>query len=161
MSISIENSRNSLFLAAEEGQAFWVLGEYITFKVRGNQTEGAYAMTEVVTLPQGGPAPHQHLENDEAYYILEGEYQFKDLTNSREWKAGPGSFVYIARKTVHVYQNMGTTNAKYLLVQTPAGLEGFFEDLGLSSQAGNQPGEQHNLDVIIPVAMKYKTQPGI
>lgn len=154
------SEKTSIFLPAEEGRSFWVLGEYITFKARGSDTGGAYAAIEVTTLPQGGQPPHRHLENDEAYYLLEGEYEFKDLTNGLEWRAGPGSFVFIGRKTTHAYQNVGNTNAKFLLIQTPAELEGFFEELGLSSQAGNQPGEQHNLEVVIAVAKKYSTLPG-
>jgi uncharacterized cupin superfamily protein len=48
-----------------------VLGELITFKAR----HAAYTPLESTALPGGsGLPPHVHHDQDEAIYVLEGEY---------------------------------------------------------------------------------------
>lgn len=158
---SVENT--SLYLPPGEGQSFWVGVEFVNFKLSSDQTGGAYAVTEVITLPEGGANPHQHLENDETYFFLEGEYEFQDLSNGRAFRVTPGAFLQIKRGTVHAYRNTGTTNARYLLVQSPGDLQGFFEDLGSpilikSSLPGEAPAP--DMEKLLAVARKYNTLPG-
>jgi quercetin dioxygenase-like cupin family protein len=54
----------------------WVLGEFVTYKVPSQQTGGAYALFEVTTQPGSGPPPHVNHREDEAFYVLEGDYEF-------------------------------------------------------------------------------------
>ncbi len=154
-------SISSIYIPVEEGKSFWVGPEFITLKIRGNDTQEAYALSEVTTLPQGGLPPHIHMEHDEAYYILEGEYFFQDITNDKSYRAIPGSFINISRGTVHAYQNVGSSKGKYLLIHTPAGLEGFFEELGMPSlDKNNPPSEGFSEEQLHKVAQKYSTRPG-
>jgi uncharacterized cupin superfamily protein len=53
----------------------WVVGELLTFKIGGQDADGAFAFVEEVTPPQGGPPPHLHTREDETFYVLEGELE--------------------------------------------------------------------------------------
>jgi hypothetical protein len=46
-----------LHVAPEEGKTLWVADEMMTFKAVGEDTGGAYALTDSLVPPQGGPPP--------------------------------------------------------------------------------------------------------
>src|SRR5262249_40004314 len=63
-------------LGVGEGQAYWLLTDLFTFKVLGEDTNGAYSVAEVDAGPELGPPPHVHRDADESFYILEGTFDF-------------------------------------------------------------------------------------
>lgn len=72
------------------------------------------------------PPPHVHREHDEIFYILEGTFSFVIGQTTQE--AGSGSLVWVPRGTRHGFQIQ--PGSKALLLTIPAGLEGFFVELG-------------------------------
>ena len=46
----------------------------IDFKVSTLDTDGALSVAEITSLHKGGPARHLHHEQDEWFYVVEGEY---------------------------------------------------------------------------------------
>lgn len=56
-----------VILKNREGKSYWVLGDLYTFKVTGKETGGAFTVMDQVIQPQGGPPPHIHLREDEAF----------------------------------------------------------------------------------------------
>lgn len=96
-------------------------------RVAAKETLGAYSFSEFVMQPGTGPAPHRHSREDEAFYVLEGQFEFKvGERGERVIAAGPGSVVFAPRGVPHAFKNVGTTPAKGLVVISPAGLEQFF-----------------------------------
>jgi mannose-6-phosphate isomerase-like protein (cupin superfamily) len=61
---------------------------------------------------------HRHLEDDEAWYVLEGALcvQVDDVIH----RAEAGSAVYAPKGSVHSYWNPDPTPARYLLCMSPA-----------------------------------------
>jgi mannose-6-phosphate isomerase-like protein (cupin superfamily) len=113
-----------------DGRSLRVLGEVVTYKITSERTSGAYSLFEVVSEPGGGPPPHVQHREDEAFYVLEGEYEFLD-NDGHTMRVGKGSLVYIPKGNLHSYKNVGTTPGKMLVSQTPGGLhERFFEEIG-------------------------------
>src|SRR5262245_55849131 len=51
-------------------------GERHTLLLTGEQTGGAYLISEALVLPGGGPPYHLHLYQDEALIVLRGEFEF-------------------------------------------------------------------------------------
>jgi quercetin dioxygenase-like cupin family protein len=101
------------------------VGGPLKFKVRGAQTNGALTALENVIPPGQGPPLHTHANEDEAWYVIEGELRFKlDADISR---APAGSFVFVPRGTPHCFQNVGDAPARILVMFTPAGMEHFFD----------------------------------
>ena len=64
-------------LGPDEGTVLEVLGELITIKAAGQDTGGAYTVIQEASPPQGGPPLHLHHWEDEAFYVLEGEYEIQ------------------------------------------------------------------------------------
>jgi mannose-6-phosphate isomerase-like protein (cupin superfamily) len=141
-----------------DGRSLRVLGEVVTYKITSERTGGAYSLFEVVSEPGGGPPPHvQHREN-EAFYVLEGEYEFLD-DDGHTMRVGKGSLVYVPKGNLHTYKNVGTTPGKMLVSQTPGGLhERFFEEIGYATQDKFKPMAHEGLldtERIVTIAAMY------
>ena len=121
-------------LAAAEGRSIWVIGDRYTIKCDGNDTSGAFALVEAVVPPGNGPPPHIHSREDEAFYVLEGELQF--YLGDSSFTATAGSWVMLARHSLHFFKNTGTKPARILIMVTPAGLENFFLEVGREAVDG-------------------------
>jgi len=91
----------------------------VTYKTTSEQTGGAYLLFEVTTRPDdgGGPLPHVQHREDEAFYVLEGEYEF--LVEGRTIRAGAGSLIYVPKGNLHAHKNVGDKPARMLISQTP------------------------------------------
>lgn len=57
---------------------------------------------------------HRHLEDDEAWYVLEGRLGFH--LDGEEFEVGPGGAAMARAGVVHTYWNAGPEAARYLLV---------------------------------------------
>ena len=51
------NKRAAIHVAPDERRRLWVVGELLTLKMVGSDTDGAFALIEEVTPPEGGPPP--------------------------------------------------------------------------------------------------------
>jgi quercetin dioxygenase-like cupin family protein len=91
----------------------------------GHSEGAAYSLIEMVHPPSVGPALHRHPTGDEAFYVLEGEYEIRCGTDV--FVGNEGSFVFVPRGMSHAY-TVGPTGGR-LLVVTPAGLERYFADV--------------------------------
>lgn len=111
-----------------ERRALWLMGSRLDIVVGGEQTGGAYAVAEDRSSPGFGPPPHVHTREDEAFYVIEGEYLFGG--EHGEVRAGPGTFVHAARGHLHWWRNVGDGPGRHLEIFTPAGLERMFEEAG-------------------------------
>ena len=100
-----------------DSRTLWLLGEMVAYKITSDQTGGAYSLFEVKTPPGSGAPPHVQHREDEAFYVLEGEYEF--LIEGRTINAGPGSLIYVPKGNLHAHTNFGEGMARMLLSQTP------------------------------------------
>ena len=116
------------FLAAGEGKPFWIVGDRYTIKARGSDTGGAFALIEAVVFPGGGPPPHIHSREDEAFYIIEGELSLH--ADGRDFTALSGAWVTLAKGSLHSFKNTGSKPVRMLILVSPAGLENLFLEIG-------------------------------
>lgn len=119
-----------------EGQALWVVGDTYTIKASGDSTNGAFALIEASVPPGGGPPPHVHGREDEAFYLLDGELEV--LAGRTTARARVGDFLYLPRGIVHGFTNPGVTPARMLILTAPAGFERFFAAAGVPARTGEQ-----------------------
>jgi len=116
----------SVLLGAGKGKTVTVMGDAYTIKAAREETGGAYSLIES-TITGGGPPPHIHLTEEEAFYVLEGKLEVRIGDNTVT--ATPGSFVLVPRGTVHSFTRTGTEPARLLIILSPAGFERFFEEI--------------------------------
>jgi quercetin dioxygenase-like cupin family protein len=130
--IAQERAEGGYVLDADEGEAFWLLGMLQTIKIGKDDTAGKYGLLEIV-VPEGVGSPwHVHPEEDEWFYVLEGELTF--WVGGAVTVAPAGSFVFGPRDIAHTFI-VSSDQARFLLVTEPAGFEGFM-------RAGGVPAER-------------------
>jgi mannose-6-phosphate isomerase-like protein (cupin superfamily) len=66
-----------------------------------------------------GPEAHVHADEEDAFYILEGELEF--VIEGETMTAGPGTFVLVPPGIEHTFANRGDTPTRVLNVHAPAG----------------------------------------
>jgi quercetin dioxygenase-like cupin family protein len=101
-------------------------GDYYRFLVTGEETGGAYFAMEAIVPPGGGPPPHIHRNEDETFYVVEGQCDIR--LGDEIVTAGVGDFVNVPRGAVHNFHNSGDAPMRMILTFTPAGIEKFFEE---------------------------------
>ncbi|MGE5139238.1 MAG: cupin domain-containing protein [Rudaea sp.] len=118
-----------------EGQPLPAVGRV---RVSSADTRGEFEVIELGTPPGGGgPPPHIHREHDECFYIMEGSYTF--LVGNQEVEAQAGSVVFIPRGMRHGFKAADRSRALGFII--PAGMEGFFRELGAGMIAGRPDAE--------------------
>ncbi|MDP8909374.1 MAG: quercetin 2,3-dioxygenase [Chloroflexota bacterium] len=149
------NEEGAILVPPGEGKKLWVADELMTFKASGEDTGGTYSLTDSSVPPQGGPPPHIHHREDEAFWVLEGELEV--FVGERCFKAGAGSFVHLPRGVLHSYQNVGIGPARFLTLIVPAGLEKFFEEVGKpgTDLASSPPFEEEDIERLLAIAPTY------
>jgi quercetin dioxygenase-like cupin family protein len=128
----------------EGSRSLQILGELVAYKIASDQTGGAYSLFEVETPPGSGMPPHVQHREDEAFYVLEGEYEF--LVDGRTIKAEAGSLIYVPKGNLHAHKNVGKEPGRMLASQTPGGLhERFFEEIGVETKDTLTPRDSEEL----------------
>lgn len=134
-----------LVVSPSQGRTLPFIG---VLKASGTMTGGAFEVIDYV-----GPAvppPHVHREHDEAFYILDGAFRF--VLGHDEFDAPAGTTVIVPRGTRHGFRTQ--PGGRALLVTFPAGLEGFFVELGDGLAAGRSSDEIRSA-----LAGKYDSHP--
>lgn len=122
-------------MAAE--RSFMLLGDRVDILVSGKTTGGKSTTFTEVVPPGGGPPPHSHRNEDETFFVLEGEFEFTENGNTVKRKAGE-SF-HAARGSVHGFRNSGASDGKLLVFVAPAGLDRFFEEICVLNMPQDAP----------------------
>ncbi len=139
---------NPVQVPSNGGKKVNVLGIPMVIRIHGHDTNGAVSVVESHDVTGGGPPPHIHHREDETFQILEGEYEF--TAGGKTILAKPGSTLFAPRGVVHTYRYLGKTPGRLMCIITPAGFEGFFEEIGaMTSQ------QQQNIPHVIEIAKKY------
>ena len=90
----------------DEGKTLAIAGGNYRVIISGEQTNGNYAVIEMVVPPGGGPPPHTNTQ--EMFHVLEGEVTFK--TEARQQVVTKDGFVNIPfGGAIHCFKNTSTT----------------------------------------------------
>ena len=140
-----------------EGEATWFLGTLMTVKATVEQTRGAFGLIEQVLPPGFAPPAHTHRAEDEAFYVLEGEFVF--TCDGRSFPAPVGSFVYFPRDLPHTFRVTGEGQARLLQFTFPGGLEHFFVEAGEPAPRRELPPPgPPNVGPVLALAGKYRIE---
>lgn len=157
MTVPHQSSRGASAVTVGPGEGTTIRGPVggpLTFKVRGEQTDGRMTALENVIPPGEGPPLHRHADEDETWQVLEGRLRFRlgdDLHG-----APAGTFVFVPRGVPHCFQNIGDAPARILVIFTPAGMERFFDRLAALDEGSDLPeafrsiGLDVGMDVVGP-----------
>ena len=132
-------------LAKAEGPAFWFLNNLCVVKATTESTGGAFSMVHQIAPPGAATPYHLHHVEDEAFYVLDGEYTF--ICDGVKTVVGPGGYMFLPRGVPHGIRASGSTPATMLILATPwnrvrrddgrDGRAGTGEGLAKTDQAGS------------------------
>ncbi|MGE5355438.1 MAG: cupin domain-containing protein [Deltaproteobacteria bacterium] len=120
-------------------------------KVSGKDTGNELSIFEYYGNGKGGPPLHVHYNQDETFYILEGEYLFQcgdDKTILKE-----GDMIFLPKSVPHTWAQL-TERGKLLYFFQPAGkMEEFFKTVGnqkgvLTPDEGKKLWEDHEMKIV-------------
>ena len=117
-------------------ESYWTMGYLMTFLAERKDTGGQFSLVELVARWGTEPPPHTHANEDEAYYLLEGEMTFH--VGEQTIEAGPGDYVWLPRGIQHA-PVAKTPEIRTLVLITPAGLEEAFKQLSEPAQSPTLP----------------------
>ena len=124
-------------LAAEEGLAdiWWKTGR-IVVKATADQTGGSFSQVESID-PRGTATPlHLHRNEEEAFYVLEGELTM--FVGDEQFDVGAGDYAIVPRGVPHAYL-VRSEVARMLVTFSPSGFEEAFVDLGVPVPDSPEP----------------------
>jgi mannose-6-phosphate isomerase-like protein (cupin superfamily) len=126
----------------------------IDIKVSTLDTGGGLSVAEITSLHKGGPIRHSHHEQDEWFYVLEGEHVIE--VGEERYELGARDSLLGPRKVAHVGAHVGEGTGRLIAALQPAGeIEEFFEDLAKSGRTPERGELQrvfdsHRLELVGP-----------
>jgi quercetin dioxygenase-like cupin family protein len=119
----------------------------------GEQTGGALTAILVTGMPDTGPPPHVHANEDEFFLVVEGRISY--LAEGCWTDVGPGGVVFFPRGTLHCYRHLGTTPSRHWLLTTPAGFERFFARFAEEVTRAGGPDMRRIADMSLGCGITY------
>jgi quercetin dioxygenase-like cupin family protein len=120
-------TEQGIVLGPGEGEAHWLLGMLEVVKVCGADTDGAFGLLEVTVRAGEGSPWHVHPDEDEWFYVLEGEFTI--WVGDTKHSLTAGSFAFGPRGVPHTFYGE-TDGAKVLIGFLPFHFEGFLREVG-------------------------------
>jgi mannose-6-phosphate isomerase-like protein (cupin superfamily) len=117
-------------------------GDTFYTKVATADTDGDLYIFESTRVKKGGPNLHLHPDQDEWWFILEGEFQIK--VGDQLYDVKPGDSVFGPRGVPHAFTKLGDDGVGRMLTTfQPAGkMEACFEALSNGAMKGKTEAEQ-------------------
>lgn len=124
---------------AGEGRGLALLDSRYTVLAGAEETGGRAAFIECVAPPSGtgNPPMHIHADEDEAFFMLDGELELHLPGHGIVERVGPGDFAIVPRGAEHTFRVSSETPARWLVVTTGRDFERFVRAVG---QPMDRPG---------------------
>jgi quercetin dioxygenase-like cupin family protein len=125
--VSPTRAKDGYALRTGEGEAYWLLGMLEIVKISGQDTNGEYGLVEITVRAGEGSPWHVHPEEDEWFYVLDGEFTF--YVGDTRMSLPAGSFAFGPKGVPHTFI-AETHAAKALVGFAPFQFEGFLREVG-------------------------------
>ena len=135
--MSTETATKPYRLTSGEGLAdvWWKTGR-VTVKVAGGETGQAFSQIETDDPHGSGPPRHLHHNEDETFYILEGEVTA--LIGDERIDLNAGDYCFAPRGIAHSYV-VRSERARMLVTLSPSGVDELFVGLGVPVTGAEPP----------------------
>jgi quercetin dioxygenase-like cupin family protein len=121
----METALRPYVIHRDEGETLSFFGALTWIKATGAQTGGAFGLIEHLIPGGEGPPWHLHHNEDESFYVIEGEVLFIIGDEQQRITARPSTLVFGPRNIPHGFRVAGSSPARMLIEATPAGFEHF------------------------------------
>jgi quercetin dioxygenase-like cupin family protein len=140
-------------LGPADGTAATLRAIGVRFMVGGEESGGGFSLVEHPMPPHALAAPlHRHTREDEYSYVLEG--RVGALLGGEVVHGKPGDLIFKPRDQWHTFWNAGDEPARLLEIISPAGFEGYFDELISLPIDGGPPSPEQ----LAAIAARYGLQ---
>ncbi|MDI1255962.1 MAG: cupin domain-containing protein [Flavobacterium sp.] len=149
-------SNNSKIITVDDrsGKDLSIAGNAYQIIISGSETDGKFAIIDMLVPPGGGPVPHAHPDFQESFFVLEGEVEFKSETE--KYTAKKGAFISIPLNgPIHCFKNTSNENARLLCTVVPSGLEEFFTKVAAVTANLSGPPDDNIKQKLSSLSEKY------
>jgi mannose-6-phosphate isomerase-like protein (cupin superfamily) len=144
-----------LAVSGDEGEARWWFGSLAVIKATAADTGGRMSLLEITEAP-GYEAPlHVHHNEDEGFWILEGDATFEVGDTTIE--AHAGDYLFGPRDVPHRF-TVGENGCRMLFIMTPGGFEELVMEMSEPAQTRTVPPpseEEPDMERIQAIAVKH------
>lgn len=115
--VAVSTELEPRVVSAGNGTAYWFLNTLCTVKATAESTGGSFSVVHHVA-PGGFATPyHLHHNEDEAFYVLDGEYTF--ICDGKKHVLGRGGYIFLPRGIPHGVRVDGSVPATMLILASP------------------------------------------
>ena len=134
-------------LESEQGKVGQLGSMGVRFMVDSGDSDGTFSLVEHPIPPLKLAAPlHRHTREDEFTFVLAGDVGV--LLGEEVVFGAPGDLIFKPRGQWHTFWNAGSAPARVLEIISPAGFEGYFEQLSDLLAAEGAPPDPAKVGVI-------------
>lgn len=127
-------------------------GEDIIVLARGDEPGVDYDFLEFIIPTEPGVVPlHIHHDNDEAFYVIEGELLFQ--IGDDQHTLTTGTYAFGPRGVPHAYRNTGDGPARILVIYTPGNFVRMTEELAELGPLDFD--DESDLERVVPILEEY------
>jgi mannose-6-phosphate isomerase-like protein (cupin superfamily) len=114
--------------ARDGGKAITIGRMTFYFKIRAEDTQGAYTIVEALVPPESGSGLHRHWSFDEAALVSEGRFECR--VDGKDTMLGAGESVYWPRGAIHKFRSVGPGDGRIIFICSPGRIfEEFVEQI--------------------------------
>jgi quercetin dioxygenase-like cupin family protein len=125
--VSPERATQGYLLGKDEGEAFWLLGMLEVIKIGSEETNGEFGLLDITARAGDGSPWHVHPDEDEWFYVLEGD--FTVYVGDTRLSLQTGSFAFGPKGVPHTFI-AGPDGGRALIGFAPFHFEGFLREVG-------------------------------
>jgi quercetin dioxygenase-like cupin family protein len=135
-------------------QPLWFIDNLAEVHLDGEQTGGAWSLVELSGRRGDMPPLHVHRNEDEAFYVLDGELRV--WVGDAELVVPAGRAAFAPRDVPHTYR-VTSESARWLALANSAGFERFVRAVAEPAPAAQIPpaGREHDAAVLAQIAAAH------
>lgn len=139
-----------------DGPAYWFLNSLNVLMATSESTGGAFSLVHH-TAPPGHATPyHLHHIEDEAFFVLDGEFTF--TSDGKKTALGPGGYIFLPRNIPHGIRCTGAAPSTMLILAMPGtGFVGMMTEMGKPAEQRGLPAPTTpDMDKLMTLCAKYE-----
>jgi quercetin dioxygenase-like cupin family protein len=144
------------FVSTADAPAYWFLNNLNIVLATGESTGGIYALVHQTSSPGHETPYHLHHDEDEAFYVLDGEFTF--VSDGKKTVLGPGGYIFLPRRIPHGIRCSGSAPSKMLILAMPGtGFVGMMTEIAEPAKERVLPTPSApDIEKLTRVCAKYK-----
>jgi mannose-6-phosphate isomerase-like protein (cupin superfamily) len=107
----------------DSAPAYWFLNTLHIVLAKSDATGGAYSLIHLTASPDFHTPYHLHHDEDEAFYVLEGEITV--ICDGKKTVVGAGGYIFLPRGVPHGFRSSSPKDSRILLHIMPGKEVGF------------------------------------